>query len=56
MVVAVRFVSNIGVNVILKILIEIVTGGIVFILVAGIFIYRTQSKVFKEIFSGIIKK
>ena len=56
MVVVVRFVSNIGVNVILKILIEIVTGGIVFILVAGIFIYRTQSKVFKEIFSGIIKK
>ena len=56
MVVAVRLISNINVNVVLKIIIEIVTGGIVFILVAGIFIYRSQSKIFNELFSGIIKK
>ena len=56
MIVAVRLISNISVNIILKILIEIVIGGSVFLLVAGIFIYRSQSKVFNEIFSGMIKK
>lgn len=56
MVVLVRAVSHISVNIILKILIEIVIGGIIFILVAGIFVYKSRRKVFEEIFSGILRK
>lgn len=56
MFISVRCVSSISVNIILKLLIEIATGGIVFILVAGLFIYKSRSKVFEEIFSGLVKK
>lgn len=56
MFISVRLVSNISVNIILKILMEIGIGGIVFILATGIFIFKSRSRVVDQIFSGMIKK
>lgn len=51
---AVRAVSTIHVTLLLKLVIEIVAGALIFVVLSGLIIYKTNSRIYQEILVGII--
>ena len=53
---AVRTVSTIHVTLLLKLVIEVVVGAIIFVILSGLIIYKSKSRIYQELFAGIFRR
>lgn len=56
MFILIRLISNIQICLIGKIIIEILLGGVMFITTTSLYIYKTKSKIYNELFVGFLIK